>query len=324
MREATFLKQNEPKWREFEQILRDREKPASADQLADLFVEVSNDLAYSRTYFPDSKCIDYLNSLAAVIHLEIYKNKKERGNRFVEFFSIEVPLIMADGWKKLMYSFIIFAVAVIVGALSTQYDENFLRQVVGDEYVNMTKENIADGEPTAIYGSGGQLDGFFMIMFNNIKVSLIAFVAGFFLSAGTAAMLMQNGIMVGAFFTFFYKQSDQWLDAWLSVMVHGSLELSAIVIAGMAGFELGNSILFPRTYSRMESLRQGAVRGLKIVMALMPVFMVAAFFESFVTRYFHMPAILKILIITLSFAYIIWYFVIYPQNVKDRLGYAKR
>jgi uncharacterized membrane protein SpoIIM required for sporulation len=322
MREATFLKQNEPKWREFEQILRNKEKPASADQLADLFVEVSNDLAYARTYYPDSKSVDYLNSLAAFIHLEIYKNKKERSNRLVEFFSIEVPLILADGWKRLLYSFIIFVVAIIIGALSTHYDENFLRMIVGDEYVNMTKDNIRNGVPTAVYGTGGELDGFFMIMINNIKVSFFAFVLGIFLSAGTAYLLFSNGIMVGAFFTFFYKLSDQWLDAWLSVMVHGSLELSAIAIAGMAGFELGNAVLFPGTYTRLESVRRGAIRGMKIVIVLMPVFVVAAFFESFVTRYFHMPAILKILIITLSFAYIIWYFVIYPQNVKERLGRA--
>ena len=73
------------------------------------------------------------------------------------------------------------------------------------------------------------------------------------------------------------------------IWIHGTLEISAIVLAGAAGLVLGNSFLFPKTYTRMASILKGAKDGLKIVLGLIPIFIVAAFFESFVTRHTEMP-----------------------------------
>jgi uncharacterized membrane protein SpoIIM required for sporulation len=83
-------------------------------------------------------------------------------------------------------------------------------------------------------------------------------------------------------------------------MLHGTIELSSIVIAAAAGFTMGNSLLFPGTYSRLESFKKGAVKGLKIVMGLVPFFILAGFIESFITRYAFMPLSIKALIIGLS------------------------
>ena len=47
---------------------------------------------------------------------------------------------------------------------------------------------------------------------------------------------------------------------------------------------MGNSLLFPKTYSRRESLKRGAKQGLKIIIGLVPIFITAGFLESFVTR----------------------------------------
>jgi uncharacterized membrane protein SpoIIM required for sporulation len=62
----------------------------------------------------------------------------------------------------------------------------------------------------------------------------------------------------------------------------------------------------------MESFWTGVRRGVKIVAGLVPVFIMAAFFESFVTRHTEMPIWLSLLIIGGSAAFIIFYFIIYP------------
>jgi uncharacterized membrane protein SpoIIM required for sporulation len=100
-------------------------------------------------------------------------------------------------------------------------------------------------------------------------------------------------------------------------MLHGTLELSAIVIAGAAGFIMGNSILFPGTYSRLASFLKGTVDGLKILLALVPVFILAGFIEGFFTRFTSMPWILSALIIVGSAVYIIYYYVIYPIRLDN-------
>ena len=84
------------------------------------------------------------------------------------------------------------------------------------------------------------------------------------------------------------------------IMLHGTIELTSIVIAGAAGFVMGNSLLFSGTYSRLESFKMGGLKGLKIVMGLVPFFILAGFIESFVTRYAFMHWSLKTFIISLS------------------------
>jgi len=100
------------------------------------------------------------------------------------------------------------------------------------------------------------------------------------------------------------------------VMLHGTLEISAIIIAGGAGLRMGNSIIFPGTYNRLDSFKMGAKDGLKVVMGLMPVFVMAGFIESFITRYGGMPVVLKVFIIGTSLFFIIFYFFVYPIRFR--------
>jgi uncharacterized membrane protein SpoIIM required for sporulation len=136
-------------------------------------------------------------------------------------------------------------------------------------------------------------------------------------------MLLYNGIMLGAFQYFFY-QKGLLLTSVLTIWIHGTLEISAIIIAGCAGLVLGNSILFPGTYSRLESLKLGAKKGLKIIVGLVPVFIMAGFLESFVTRLTEMPSIVKTGIIFLSAAFIIYYFIIYPIQLHKNVSSIKQ
>ena len=83
---------------------------------------------------------------------------------------------------------------------------------------------------------------------------------------------------------------------------------------------MGNSLLFPGTYSRKVAFVKGAIRGLKIVVGLVPFFIVAGFLESFVTRYTNMPLVVNLGIIGLSLALIIGYFLIWPSFAAKKAG----
>jgi len=313
MREAAFVKRNQQRWQDIEQTLTAQQRP-HPDRLAEIFIQLTDDLSFARTQYPNSRVTQYLNSLASKIHLEIYKNKKEERSRFITFWKHEVPLLLYQSRRQMVYAFIIFIVAAIVGAVSAIYDETFVRLILGDAYVNMTIENIKSGNPMAVYGQANQTDMFFAITFNNIRVSMVAFVAGLFFSLGTGLILFQNGIMVGAFLSFFYKQG-LLLHSLSVIMLHGTIELSSIVIAGAAGFVMGNSFLFPGTYPRLYAFKEGVKRGVKITMGLIPLFILAGFIESFITRYAFMPVFFKVLIIGLSALLILYYFVIYPTKL---------
>ncbi|MFN8359685.1 MAG: stage II sporulation protein M [Candidatus Kapaibacterium sp.] len=316
MREAAFVKQNKEKWALFEALLA-RKGGTNPDQLADLFVQITDDLSFARTFYPNSKTTKYLNTIAATTHQQIYRNKKESRSRIITFWKTELPTLFRQSHATLLLSFCIFMLSVGIGAVSTANDETFIRLILGDHYVNMTIDNIENGDPMAVYKKSNEVDMFFQITINNIRVSFLAFIGGVLLSFGTVAMLFYNGVMLGAFQYFFVTKGLFW-QSFLVVWIHGTLEISAIVIAGCAGLTIGNAILFPGTYSRGYSFRRGAKQGLKIAVGLVPVFIMAGFLESFVTRHTDMPIVLSIGIILLSLSFILGYFVYYPIYLERK------
>jgi len=312
MREAVFLRQNAEKWRQYE-----TEPVKGPDELAARFVELTDDLSFARTFYPESPTTQYLNELTGKLHQAIYKNKKERTGRFGHFWRRELPLLVARSHRQLAWALAFFLMATSIGALSAAYDDTFVRVVLGDGYVNQTLRNIERGDPMAVYKSAGESSMFLYITINNIYVALRTFAMGVLLSFGTAFSLFTNGLMLGSF-QYFFVAKGVGIQSALTIWIHGTLEISAIVLAGGAGFVMGNSILFPGTFSRADSFRRGARDGLKLAIGLVPIFVVAGFLESFVTRHTEMPLGLSLLIIGSSLGFILWYFVVYPLQLRRR------
>jgi uncharacterized membrane protein SpoIIM required for sporulation len=311
MREGQFIKRNLKRWEQYQQPTED------PDEVAKRFTYLVDDLSYAKTFFPFGKTKKYINSIAANIYLSIYKNKKEKKQRFVTFFTTELPLVISRHQKVLLFAFLFFMAFVFLGVFSAYSDQTFVRAVLGDRYVDMTERNIANGDPFGVYKHGNEFAMFVYIAFNNIRVAFLCYSAGLFLGVGTIYLLFENGLMVGVFeYMFFHHHIG--LQSVLVVFIHGTLELSAIVISGSAGLMIGNALLFPGTYTRLQSLRRAAKDSVKIIVSLVPVFIVAAFFEGFVTRHTGMPLWVSLTILVSSASFITWYYVLYPIRVGRR------
>lgn len=316
MKEVTFVKNNSSKWKQFEELLNTKDKN-NPNEIPSLYIDIIDDLSFAKTFYPDSQTSAYLNQLAARAHQIIYNNKKEKKGRIVAFWKEELPELMFQSRRQLFYTFLIFFIATLVGAFSEANDGNFVRLILGDSYVNRTIENINNGDPLAIYKTQDELDMFFTITINNISVAFKAFVFGVLFSIGTVLVLITNGIMLGSFQYFFYEKGVL-IDSLLTVWLHGTIEISVIIIAGCAGLVMGNSILFPGTYSRIHSFQNGAKKGLKIVLGTVPLFIIAGFIESFITRHSSISVVFDVFLILFSLALIIGYFIIYPYLLHKK------
>jgi len=312
MREAAFLRQNQARWQDYDQ------RPSNGpDELAARFVALTDDLAYAQTFYPTSPTTAYLNAATARLHQRLYQNKREDGGRFGRFWARELPLVVARHHGTLAVAAALFVLFALVGALSAAYDDTFVRVVLGDSYVNQTLVNIRKGDPMAVYKSGPEALMFLGITANNVFVALRTYVLGATLGVGTVAALFQNGVMLGAFQFFFYKYHVLRASV-LTIWIHGTLEISAIVLAGGAGLVMARGLLFPGTYSRAEAFRQSARDGLKLAVGLVPIFVVAGFLEGFVTRHTEMPVAASLAIIGGSAAFMGWYFIVYPRQLTRR------
>jgi uncharacterized membrane protein SpoIIM required for sporulation len=313
MREALFVKQNSAKWKEYENV-----PTNDPDELAERFIVITDDLAYSKTFYPKSKTTLYLNGIAANFHQSIYKNKKEKTNRFVFFWQFELPLLFKRYHHQILYSFLFFIAFFLIGIISAKYDNSFVRNILGDDYVNMTNENIAKGNPFGVFKHENEFLMFWMIAKNNITVTALTFVLGITCSVGTLFNLFKNGLLVGCF-QYLFISKGLGMQSVLVIWIHGTLEISTIILAGAAGLIMGNSLLFPKTYTRFLSLKKGALDGLKIMIGIVPIVILAAIFESFVTRHTEMPAWLSSSVLIISFVFIVWYVIVYPLRLSKKL-----
>ncbi|MDT0622549.1 stage II sporulation protein M [Croceitalea vernalis] len=320
MREAAFVKQNKDKWVTFENALNGQGQ-LEPDELSSLYIEITDHLSYAKTFYEGSNTQFYLNSLASKAHQKIYKTKRESKNRIVSFWKTEFPLMFFQHRKELLIAFLVFTFFTIVGAFSSANEGDFVRSILGDGYVNMTLENIENNDPMAVYKQQGEFNMFLGITINNIKVAVFAFAFGIFLGVGTLFIMLRNGIMLGSFQYFFYDKGLLW-ESVRTIWIHGTIEISVIIIAGCAGLVLANGILFPGTYSRLESFKRGVKNGLKIMVSTIPFFIIAGFLEGFVTRHTEMPDWLAILIILSSLSLIVFYYIIYPYQLNKKPLYA--
>lgn len=312
MREALFVKQNSEKWKRYEAL-----QTNNPDELAERFIDITNDLAYAKTFYPKSNTTAYLNGIASLLHQAIYKNKKEQKGRFVIYWKYELPLLFYKYRRQILYSFIFFVISASIGVLSAKYDDTFLRLILGDGYVNMTNENIAKGDPFGVYKKQGELSMMFSIASNNLWVTFLTVVSGVLFSIMPVFIILRNGIMLGAFEYYFFSKG-LGAESILVIWIHGTLEILAIIVAGGAGLVLGHGLLFPKTYTRLAAFKNSAKDAIKIAVGIVPIIVLAAFFESFITRHTNMPIWLSIAILLGSLSFMIWYVVLYPIILNKR------
>ena len=321
MKESQFIRDNEADWKRLESLLQSPLK--DADQILRLFEKVSGDLAYARTFYPNRSVRLYLNNLTQKVLNSIDTRKSKFSvASIVHFYRHELPAIVYENRKAFYTSFLVFVVSMMIGAISSAHVPEFAEIILGEDYIEITEDNINDGDPMAIYKSEEEGRMFMMITINNIKVSFFCFMLGFFAGIGTIYILIVNGIMVGVFQYFFY-QKGLFLTSFLTIWIHGTIEILAIIIAGAAGLILGNGLLFPKSYDRNSSLLISAKKALKVILGIIPLFIIAGFLESFVTRLTDLPMIMKILIIGLSLLFILTIFVIYPYRYAKNFAFEE-
>jgi len=312
MREKDFVEQNKEKWKRFEDIA-SKSSNSNPDELDELYTKITNDLSYARTYYNRRSIRVYLNKLAQSIFSELYKYRKGRKNAFTSFWTELLPQSLYLARRELNISLIFFVFAMLLGILSSIHENDFAQLILGDRYVKMTEENIAKGQPMAVYDSGNNVDMFFAITWNNIKVAFLTYVLGAFFAIGSLLVLLYNGIMVGTF-QYFFIERELFQESFLTIWMHGAFEISAIVIAGGAGLTLGRGLLFPGNLPRLQSFQISARRSIQIMLGLIPVFIAAGFIEGFFTRYTEAPETLRGAFIIFCFLAVAFYFWYYPWS----------
>ncbi len=293
-----FIEDREPSWRRHAELVErvQRHGPravAGADlrQLAFGYRDISADLARLRSFDADPDLIRWLNRSVSRAHALIYRRSTRRGLRLGEFFLVQYPRLFRRYWRYTLASLLISASFAFMAYHTVQAHPEMVADVLGGADGEMrgakTASDIKDrfqALPSPVLSS--------LVTTNNIRVALTAFALGATFGIGTVWVLVVNGTMVGGF-AGCYAYSDAGYDFWITILPHGALELSAIVIAGGAGLIMGYALWCPGTRTRGRALRESAAVAVRIAVGLVPAFLVAGFFEGFLTPNTALPDELK-------------------------------
>ena len=319
MREALFIKKNADKWQEYQHLQTD-----DPDEQAERFITLLDDLAYSKTFYPQSKVTKWINGIAANIYQKIYQNRKEKYSRLFTFWKTELPLVMYKHRQVLYFTFGLFMLFIGLAVWSSTQDFKFIKGFIGEGYVEMTEEKISNGDPFGVYRDGDKFSMFARIMYNNITISFIQYASGIFFGLGTFYWIFKDALLVGTFQSLFFLKGIGWQSVTV-IWMHGTMEISSMILSGMAGFILAKGLIFTGTYTRKESFMIHMKDSVKLIISMVPLLFLAAFFESYITYLMSnaydntanlsIPIWLGIIILVTMMSGIIWYFVIYPLQV---------
>ncbi|HNP69508.1 MAG TPA: stage II sporulation protein M [Kouleothrix sp.] len=271
----------------------------SAEELAELgrlYRSATSDLAVARRDFADHRVVDFLNGLVARGHGAVYQNPAARRRDIAVFFSTTFPRTFRATWPYTFAAFLMFLLPALAGFWAAYRDP-----AAGAALLPGIEERIQDIRDKHEWWkdlNDGNAAGASLIMTNNIQVTILAFAGGTLMGVFTLYLLAQNGLMLGVL-----AGAAQALgfagNLWGFVAGHGTLELSAIFIAGGAGMQLGWSLLRPGLLTRRAALVLASRRAALLLLGCVPILVLAGTIEGFLSPS-DQPLALKLAVSLLS------------------------
>jgi uncharacterized membrane protein SpoIIM required for sporulation len=280
-----WLQKRRPYWARVEELVTRTEKSGiralshhELRELAVLYRQTASDLSAVREDPPSRRLAQNLNQLLGRAHNCIYMGRRTEGRRIIAFYRDVFPQIFHETLPYTLVACAVFFALAAAGFAMAVLDPGFQLYFLGGkmmESINkheMWTHSVVSIKPLASSA----------IMTNNLSVSFATFAFGVTAGIGTLYMLAFNGLLMGVVSAACW-QAGMSGQLWSFVAPHGVLELPAIFIAGGAGFLLAKGLLFPGTLPRGASLAREGGRAVRLVLGIIPLFIIAGTVEGFVS-----------------------------------------
>lgn len=295
-----FRAQARPRWNNLESLLGALESrpdrrlnPAEAQHLQELYAQVAADLnrVTHGTLAPELR--QYLERLVARAYAELYYAPPTRSEIWQPLRWWRIFTAFPETFRRQSRY---FAVAVLItllgcafGGLAVRYDPASVEVLLPADYLRNPGQRVHEEEQ----GQGQHLHSVqteaafsAQLIRHNIQVSLLAAALGVTFGIGTALLLFENGVLLGAVAVHYTQRGfGLFMTAWL--LPHGVFEIPSILIAGQAGFYLARLLLRRR---EDRDVRQSMREWLVLVAGLAMMLAWAGIMEAFFSQH-HAPVL---------------------------------
>lgn len=266
--------------------------------------ETADDFSRARQAFPTADVTRYLAGLLGRAHVLEREASGPRWRSPLQFLAHTFPLAAwAERWWVIA-AFAAIGLGFLLGVLSVASTPDAANVLVPEhlrEFVNAGR--LWTDELEARLPPGQTASEIFI---NNLRVAYAAFSFGLLFGLGSLAVLMINGIFLGATMTV-CARAGLLPSLLLFTAAHGPLEISCIALCGAAGLRLGASLVAPGPWTRGAALRATAAHVIPLVMGASPVLVVAGLIEGYVSPSALFPAWAKVALgVTSGLGFWLW------------------
>ncbi|MBX7116648.1 MAG: stage II sporulation protein M [Myxococcaceae bacterium] len=288
---AEFIELKRSRWVDLEKLLDKAEARGlkglnleDAKALSRLYRGSSSDLLWMRAHGGSSDVSEYLNDLVGRAYALTYPGKRARWSDVKRFLLIGFPDLMRQEWRVYLAAAVLTLSGVAFGYVGMVIDPEAGHYLVPEEHMRLDPVKRAAEEAKEAPTSTDSQAAFASFLFtHNIQVAFLAFAAGITAGVGTAILLFFNGVLLGSLaWVYASKGLAGWFWAW--ILPHGIPELTAIAIAGAAGFVIARGMVAPKGLARREAVRLEAVTAVKLLLGTLALFVLAGLIEGSISQ----------------------------------------
>lgn len=289
-----FRQEREADWKRLE-ILIAKVENGSTQSLSDeemialpgLYRATLSSLSVARSTSLDQGVITYLETLSARAYFALYGTRTSIGERLGQFFRKDWPQAVKSLWKETWVSLAVSLLAGLIGFFlvtnNMEWYYTFMpEELAGGRSPSADTEYLRNG----LYDNEGAdgLSAFATMLFqHNSRVAIFAFALGFAFCIPTAVLMAYNGLVLGAFYALYVERGLGFeLTGWL--MIHGTTELFAIILAGAAGFKIGWAIAFPGERARLDAASDAGKTAATVLAGVIVMLFIAGLIEGFLRQ----------------------------------------
>jgi uncharacterized membrane protein SpoIIM required for sporulation len=318
MRQQQFEAEQARTWEAYRELLAELEKPArrrdpgaGLHRFPHLYRAICAHYALARARGYSPGLVEDLHGLVGRGHPHLYRQRPGWLRRTLDFLSADFPRAVRRHRRSLALSGLLFFMPMIAMALACYQDSELIYSLLDGENVS-SLESMYDPTNRKPGREARRQDdadfamfGFYVL--NNVGVAFRTFASGLIVGFGSLFFLIFNGLVVGGaaghLTALGYGQTF-----WPFVSGHSALELTAVAVAGAAGFLLAAALLAPGRRRRRDALRENAGEAVKLVMGALVMLVMAALIEAFWSSSAAMAALTKYLFGALCWLLLALYF----------------
>lgn len=286
-----FVDLKRPRWASLERLLDQAERDGlkklsleDARALSRLYRSASSDLLWVRARSGSADVSGYLNDLVGRAYALTYPGKRVRLRDAARFVAFGFPDLLLKEWRVFVASLLICFGGFGFGWAGMTFDPDAAPYLVPSQHQSLDPVQRQKEEAQSPGHTGDEQVAFASFLFtHNIEVAHFAYALGITAGVGTAILVFFNGVLLGALgWVYQSKAMAGWFWAW--ILPHGIPELTAICLAGAAGFVMARGLIAPRGLPRRVALRREARTAVQLLLGTEALFVLAGCIEGTISQ----------------------------------------